>query len=192
MISVPRRPMRLPSLLRCDCGLALADSPDAATLFLGGEDDFDAAMPAAFAFVAALMGWPSCFVVDRPAAATPVFAALSGLSALLCCAFRVSAATFWDGFPGVAQLGLGPVIVASWGCFQLGMPRCWPRSRCWWELLQSAAARALSTSGSSLRVIASLSVRTRWWRHSGHGRVRHPGGGSRAESGRARAHAHYA
>ena len=32
----------------------------AATLFLGGENGFNAAMPAAFAF-AALMGWPSCF-----------------------------------------------------------------------------------------------------------------------------------
>ena len=47
-------------------------SADAATLFLGGEDDWDAAMPAASAFVAALMGWPSCFAVDSPA----VFAAL--------------------------------------------------------------------------------------------------------------------
>ena len=38
------------------------------------EPDFFAALPAAFAF-AALMGWPSCFVVDSPA----VPAALSGV-----------------------------------------------------------------------------------------------------------------
>ena len=36
----------------------------AETLFLGGENDFSATMLAAFA-CAALMGWPSCFVVDR-------------------------------------------------------------------------------------------------------------------------------
>ena len=39
-----------------------------------------AALLAAFAFVAALMGWPSCFAVDSPA----VLAALSG--GLACCA----------------------------------------------------------------------------------------------------------
>ena len=129
----------------------VADSPDASTLFLGGEDDFDAAMLAAFAFVAALMGWPSCFAVDSPAASTLVFAALSG--GLLCHAAlsgffrllgfgtaRAVAAIFWDGCRGVALPGPGPVIVASWCCFQSfpgGLPRCWPRSRCWWELSQA-------------------------------------------------------
>ena len=47
--------------------------PGAATLFLDGENDFYAAMLAAFAFPA-LMGWPSCFAVDSPA----VPAVLSG------------------------------------------------------------------------------------------------------------------
>ena len=98
----------------------VADSPVAATLFLGGEDDVVAAMPAAFAFVAALMGWPSFFAVQSPA----VFAALSG--GMLCYAalsgflrrLRAVAAIFWDACRGVAQSGLGPVIVASRGCLQ--------------------------------------------------------------------------
>ena len=108
----------------------LLHSPDAATLFLGGEDDFDAAMPAAFPFVAAFVCWFSCYVVDSPAAATLVLAALSGRSALLRCAFsaflrrlglgaaRAVAAISWDGCRGVAEPGLGPVIAASRGCFQ--------------------------------------------------------------------------
>ena len=74
--------------------------------FLGGENDFDAAMPAAFAFVAALMGWPSCFAVDSPA----VFAALAALSGFLrrlsFGAARAVAAIFLDGCRGVAQSGL--------------------------------------------------------------------------------------
>ena len=80
----------------------------AATLFLGGETDLYAVMPAAIAF-AALMGWPSCFAVDSPV----VLAALSG--SMLCYAalsgflrrFRVIAAMlFWaalsDGYGGFA------------------------------------------------------------------------------------------
>ena len=72
------------------------------------EPDFFAALPAAFAF-AALMGWPSCFVVDSPA--VPVV--LSG--GMLCCAalsevlrrFWVPAGMlFWaalsDGYGGFA------------------------------------------------------------------------------------------
>ena len=72
------------------------------------ESDFHATMPAAFAF-AALMGWPSCFVVDSPA----VLAVLSG--SMLCYAalsgvlrrFWVPAAMlFWaalsDGYGGFA------------------------------------------------------------------------------------------
>ena len=117
----------LPALLGLPSFFAVV-CPGAATLFLGGENDFNAAMPAAFAFAAlmgwllclavdspvgyvcletefvdgasdffaamhaaiafaALMGWPSCFAVDSPA----VLAALSGVCALLCCAFRDSA-----------------------------------------------------------------------------------------------------
>ena len=55
------------------------------TELVDGEPDFFAAMLAATAF-AALMGWPSCIVADCPA--VPVV--LSGLYALLCCAFRGS------------------------------------------------------------------------------------------------------
>ena len=56
-------------------------SIDAPTLFLGGENDLHASMPAAFAFVVALMGWPSCFAMDSPAvfaARLLRYAALSG------------------------------------------------------------------------------------------------------------------
>ena len=101
-------------------------------------------MPAAFAFVAALMGWPSCFAVDSPAVLAALseglvcFAALSGfLRRLGFGAARAVAVIFWDGCRGVAQSGLGPVTVASWGCFHsfpAGLSLCWPRSRWWWEL----------------------------------------------------------
>ena len=80
---------------------------DASSLFLGREDDFHAVMPAAFAFVATLVGWPSCFAVDSPV----VLAALSGvLSAVL--RFQ----SFFDGWvlePHVfLPLFLGMVAVA--------------------------------------------------------------------------------
>ena len=130
----------------------LLHSPDAATLFLGGEDDLHAAMPAAFAFVAAFVGWPSCFVVDSPDAATLFLGGEDDFDAAMPAAFafvaafvgwpfvfrsglyllrfqgflrrlglgaaRAVAAIFWDGCRGVVQPELGPVIVASWGCFQ--------------------------------------------------------------------------
>ena len=80
------------------------------------EDDFHAATPAAIAYVAAFVGWPSFFVADSPAAATPVFAAFSG--GLLCFAApsgvlrwlvdgaaRASAAIFWDGAVALPCLG---------------------------------------------------------------------------------------
>ena len=44
-------------------------SAGAATLFLGGEDDFYDAMPDATAFIAATVGWPPFFVADSPDAA---------------------------------------------------------------------------------------------------------------------------
>ena len=79
------------------------------TELVDGENDFYAAMPAAFAFVAALMGWPSCFAVDSPA----VLAALSGcmlcyaaLSGFLRCLRVLAAMLFWaalpDGYGGYA------------------------------------------------------------------------------------------
>ena len=77
-------------------------------LFLGGKNDFYAALLAVFAF-AVLMGWPSCFAGDSPA----VLAALSG--SMLCYAalsgflrrLRVLAAILlWaalsDGYGGYA------------------------------------------------------------------------------------------
>ena len=63
--------------------------PGAATLFLGGENVFYAAMLAAFAFAASI-GWPSCFAVDSPA----VLAALSG--------GMLFWAAFSDGYGGYA------------------------------------------------------------------------------------------
>ena len=65
-------------------GYVSLGSAGAATLFLGGEDDFYAAMPAAFAFVAALMSWPSCFAVDgwvlEPHVLLPLFFGMVALA----------------------------------------------------------------------------------------------------------------
>ena len=91
-------------------GYVSLGSADAATLFLGGEDDFYAAMLAAFAFVAALMGWHSCFAVDSPA----VLAALSG--GLACCAA-------FSGF--LRRLGFGAaraVATFFWGMVAVVLP----------------------------------------------------------------------
>ena len=96
----------------------VADSPDGATLFLGGEDDVVAALLAAFAFVPALIGWPSCFAVDSSAVLAALsgglacYAALSGFfRRLVFGAARAVAAIFSDGCRGF-------VSVASWICFE--------------------------------------------------------------------------
>ena len=163
--------------------------PVAATLLLGCEDDLYAAMPASFAFVAALMCWPSCFAVDSPG----VLAALSGfLRRLGFGAARAGAVIFGDGCRGVAQSGIGPVTVASWGCFHsfhwgfASLPAAF-------EMLVGAVAVGGSSSSQyevgrdRERLRAGAAVHDGG--DSGHGRVRHPSGGSQEGSGRARAHA---
>ena len=83
-------------------------SPGAATLFLGGEPDFFAALPAAFAF-AALMGWPSCFVVDSPAVPVVLSGGMlcyAALSEVLRRSWVPAAMLFWaallNGYGGYA------------------------------------------------------------------------------------------
>ena len=56
-------------------------------------------------------------------------------------AARAVAAIFWDGCRGVAQSGLGPVTVASWGCFQ-SFPG-------WFAALLAALEGAVAVSSSS-------------------------------------------
>ena len=68
---------------------------------LGVEDDFYAATPGAIAYFAVLVGWPSFFVVDSPAAATPVFLVLGGEDGLLDAmpdAIAYVAAMSWPSF----------------------------------------------------------------------------------------------
>ena len=139
-----------------------------------GEDDFDAAMPAAFASVAALVGWPSCFTLDSPA----VFAALSG--GLLCCAALSgfsSTVGFWSctcccryflgwlpwrcpvwARPSVRRL-LGLLSVVSRGvCRVAGRARDVGGSCCSEQQVELSVR-----VGSSLRAITSLSLRARYW-----------------------------
>ena len=75
--------------------------PGAATLFLSGENDFCAALLVAFAF-AALMGWPSCFVVDSPAVPAALQGGMRTLAQLVMLASRLS---WWIG---------GLIFIAAW------------------------------------------------------------------------------
>ena len=95
------------------------------TELVDGETDFFVAMPAAFAF-AALMGWPSCIVVDSPA----VFAALSG--GLLC--FAALSEVLRRSWVPAGDAVLGCVFRwLRWVCFAamstlwrtLGSSFCW-------------------------------------------------------------------
>ena len=113
-----------------------------------------------FSWVGRMISMPRCllrspcvaalfFAVESPV----VLAALSG--GLACCAALsgflrrlrgVAAFFFWDGCRGVAQSGLGPVIVASWGCFQ-SFPGRFAALLAAFEMV--AGAVAVSSSSSS-------------------------------------------
>ena len=107
---MPRCLPRSPLLRCCACPRVFAVvCPGAGTLFLGGENDFYAAMLVTFAF-AALMGWPSCFAVDSPAAPVVLSGGMlcyAALSEVLRLFWVPAAMLFWaalsDGYGGLSS-----------------------------------------------------------------------------------------
>ena len=137
----------------------------------GVEDDFYAATPCAIAHFAALVGWPSFFVVDSLAAALPLmmFAALSGVLRLfaalsgvlrghVACAAMVCAAIFWDGCRGVARARPGDRrLLGSFG--RPSGPDClqpYPGWLRWSAAIGMAATGWAATKRCSLGAISRL------------------------------------
>ena len=130
-------------------------SADAATLFLGGENDFHAATPDVIAFFAATVGWPSFFEADSPDAATLFLGGEDDFGAAMPAAFAFVAALM--GWPSCFAV-VSPAVFAALS----GDLLCYAALSGFLRRLGFGAARAVAAFFFGMVFVALPSLGSAW------------------------------